>query len=648
MVVQAFNKSTFYKWHFFAIKLLFPVCLVTAQEQYADVIIDSYYSGIISDYDDFYGNESLDEGCQYIKVSPTVCLGNNQNSYVSLPTDSYIIVGFTDNFIINAPNQPDIFIDEIGAMEELADIFISSDFGNNFTYFGENNGGLINELDLNDIGYQGIVNAIKIVGKDTKGCAPGFDVVRVFGLEGANCSNSAIVQSNSTLCWSANDFQLNSLITTNTDGYWTGDNLINNSEFTPNSIGVYNFKYISINEVPICPNYTFDLSIDVVASLSVDLGEDRALGFQETLDLDATTTNSTYQWSDGSDSPTFLVSGPGEYWVMVTNEVGCIGSDTVRVSYDQLINVALGNDTTICQGEAIELDLFQEGLTYKWSTGATSPSIVVSEPEIIWVNITNAYGNRTFQDTIQVFHKIFGTIEVSDTLICEVSNIQLAASGASEDEFYNWYSSDLTFLEQNEGQFLTNEVTSTQQFFMSLTDNTCESELESIKVIYEPPTASILNTDTILFEGESIQLKGAGGTSFEWAPPTYLDDPSIQNPTSKPDDNITYTLRVADDNECKDETSINLFVHPKIIFDNTFTPNGDGSNDTWSIQKLDRYPSHDIKIFDRFGNLLIGFKDYQSDWAGIVNGSDLPTGTYFYLIDLGNGQIIRGAVTIIR
>lgn len=380
----------------------------------------------------------------------------------------------------------------------------------------------------------------------------------------------------------------------------------------------------------------------------VDLGSDTTLFYGQNITLDATNSNSLYTWNDGSNNSTLTVGEPGEYSVIVTNEFGCSTSDNITVAYDQLIEVSLGNDTTICQDASIKLDLYQEGLTYKWSTGETSPSILISDSATIWVKITNAYGTRTLQDTILISEKSFGSLLTNDTLICEPARLLLTAKGAQAHEYYNWYDSDFTFLEQNMGEFKTDELSSSRQFFVSITDTQCESKLESIQVTYGPPVASILNTDTTLILGESIQLQGVGGISYEWSPTTYLSDPFVQNPIATPEDNITYTLLVTNEDGCIDDTEINLIVQLELVFNNTFTPNNDGTNDTWILQNLDRFPNHVIQIFDRFGNELEEFRDYQNDWEGIVHGTELPTGTYFYLIDLGNGKNKRGSITIIR
>ena len=87
--------------------------------QYADILVESYYSQANSNFSEFYGG-SL--GNFPIKIRPDIVLGANENYFVSLPTGSYIVLGFTDNEIIDYPNQDDIFIKENGCNNEQAKV----------------------------------------------------------------------------------------------------------------------------------------------------------------------------------------------------------------------------------------------------------------------------------------------------------------------------------------------------------------------------------------------------------------------------------------------------------------------------------------------------------------------------------------------
>jgi len=90
-------------------------------------------------------------------------------------------------------------------------------------------------------------------------------------------------------------------------------------------------------------------------------------------------------------------------------------------------------------------------------------------------------------------------------------------------------------------------------------------------------------------------------------------------------------------------------VPQAIVPTNIITPNGDGKNDYWIIDGLDKYPNNSVKVFDRAARLVYSKNNYNNDWDGSYKGSPLNEDTYYYLIDLGNGSPkIKGFISIIR
>jgi len=86
-----------------------------------------------------------------------------------------------------------------------------------------------------------------------------------------------------------------------------------------------------------------------------------------------------------------------------------------------------------------------------------------------------------------------------------------------------------------------------------------------------------------------------------------------------------------------------------ISIPNTFTPNGDGFNDLWNITALQGYPTCTVNIYNRYGTLVYNSVGYPKAWDGNYNGSALPVGTYYYIIDLKNGKKkLAGPITILR
>ena len=156
-----------------------------------------------------------------------------------------------------------------------------------------------------------------------------------------------------------------------------------------------------------------------------------------------------------------------------------------------------------------------------------------------------------------------------------------------------------------------------------------------------------------MFEGQSVKLDGSytgdNITNFYWTPTTFLDDPNSLTPAAAPTDNITYTLTVVSQTCGSSTSSVYLRVYKKVTIPNAFSPNGDGINDLWNIKNLNTYPESTTQVFDRYGLLVYQSNGYAQPWNGTFNGKSLKAGTYYYIIDLKDGQPrLSGWVVIIK
>ncbi|WP_184546970.1 FG-GAP-like repeat-containing protein [Mucilaginibacter sp. FT3.2] len=87
----------------------------------------------------------------------------------------------------------------------------------------------------------------------------------------------------------------------------------------------------------------------------------------------------------------------------------------------------------------------------------------------------------------------------------------------------------------------------------------------------------------------------------------------------------------------------------RLTIPNSFTPNGDGVNDTWFISGIASYPNSFLTVFNRYGSPVYQAKNYNNAWRGVFNGRPLPSATYYYVIDLGfKNTKLSGWVTILR
>lgn len=70
-----------------------------------------------------------------------------------------------------------------------------------------------------------------------------------------------------------------------------------------------------------------------------------------------------------------------------------------------------------------------------------------------------------------------------------------------------------------------------------------------------------------------------------------------------------------------------------LIFDG-ISPNGDGINDAFTIVNIDQFPNNELRIYNRWGNLVHEEIGYNNTWTGMWEGKNLPDGTYFYFLKL--------------
>jgi len=90
-------------------------------------------------------------------------------------------------------------------------------------------------------------------------------------------------------------------------------------------------------------------------------------------------------------------------------------------------------------------------------------------------------------------------------------------------------------------------------------------------------------------------------------------------------------------------------VYKNVVVPNAFSPNGDGINDVWQIRGLSSYPDAVLQVFNRYGQQLYYSKSYNIPWDGTFKGTQLPVGTYYYVVDLKIGEPpISGWVVILR
>jgi gliding motility-associated-like protein len=186
-------------------------------------------------------------------------------------------------------------------------------------------------------------------------------------------------------------------------------------------------------------------------------------------------------------------------------------------------------------------------------------------------------------------------------------------------------------------------------------DQGCTSDtvLHAIPFINTAPKINA-GPDRYIKKGSAAPLEASISNpmayQFIWSPSTYLDQANLLNPLCTPDVDISYVVQAIDKQTgCSAKDTLQVIVLSAVDIPNTFTPNGDGINDTWKIQFLAQYKNCRMEIYNTAGQIIFQSAGYAVAWDGTRNGAPMPAGTYYYVIDLGDGSKSRsGYVTILR
>ncbi|MDN5204999.1 HYR domain-containing protein [Fulvivirgaceae bacterium BMA10] len=122
------------------------------------------------------------------------------------------------------------------------------------------------------------------------------------------------------------------------------------------------------------------------------------------------------------------------------------------------------------------------------------------------------------------------------------------------------------------------------------------------------------------------------------------------------------TVSVCDDGSpslCIDiDIEIQVLDNREIRIIKVLTPDQDGINDVWVIKGIEKYPSNSVTVFNRWGTIVFeknGYNNVNNFWNGktnvksINNSRSLPDGTYFYMINLGDGsEPLKGFIELMN
>ena len=368
---------------------------------------------------------------------------------------------------------------------------------------------------------------------------------------------------------------------------------------------------------------TNEVTVTVLDLPIVNAGANATICYGDSIELTAT-GGIEYSWSNNETGNSIVVTPVINctYYVTVTDEAGCVASDSVTVTLLDLPYADAGMDETMCSGENVSLSA-SGGISYLWSTGATDSEISVSPSmtEFFFVTVTNDEGCFQVDSVLVEVYDLPLVDAGEDQNICLGESIELIATGG---ESYLWNTGQT-------GSSINVNPSSESSYAVTATDsNGCTGETSVNVFVHDYPTAdaggwalacgegvtdltatggiayvwstgettatisvspaeytaySVTVSDTYgcsdeavvhvyvlegpnadagadqeICEGGSAQLYASSGDDFLWQPDLFLDDNTRSNPISTPDTTITYVLTVSDESGCTatDEVTISI------------------------------------------------------------------------------------------
>jgi len=373
--------------------------------------------------------------------------------------------------------------------------------------------------------------------------------------------------------------------------------------------------------------------------------------------------NIIYLWSTSNGSiigslttDTTSVNLDGEYIITVTNTTnGCNSSDTMYVTQDTISPVIVLDTNTFtidCNNPSVTFNANSStgiGNVYLWTTNngnfvsgdsTTNPVVDLDGSYVLSITSSNGCISNPNQTVTVLMDTISPNINItpSDTLTCNVLNLNLDASGSQNGVTYLWTT--------NFGIIISGDTTANPLigdsgiYNLTITaSNGCTTSSSIFVNQAIEPNASLFANPTsgtqpllVNFSDSSSGL----GLSFDWDFGNGDFDNS-QHPQ------YTYTdfgdfeviLTVTDIYGCVDydTITINVWELIEMIIPNIFTPNGDGINDIFIIN-ASGVKELDSKIFNRWGQVIYEWNHDKIGWDGFLStGQESAEGTYYFIIN---------------
>ena len=385
----------------------------------------------------------------------------------------------------------------------------------------------------------------------------------------------------------------------------------------------------------------------------------------------------SYKWvlSDGrasTDSAYGTVLTTGVSGTVTATAVGCFNSgDTVAVAQDIVFPVAAQvsvllstKPIRLCAGE--DAPLLADGTgdivsSYDWyvngkPAGSTATGFidlpgladgdrvgVVARPAVACPGLLTADDATTVSvDARPLQGFTFGTGPV---LFCGGRDTLLTSNETNPSYTYKWSSG-------TQGPPNSARASLAGDYTLTITNGVCTVP-STATLVDAGPWVAIAPRVTEFAPGDPVKLTttvggGTNGTSYLWTP-AALAIPAVDAPTFYPSETGQVVVAVTNAQGCGATDTVLVQKVDRLFIPNAITPETGDQNAFWNIKGTEAYPDIDVRVYNRWGNLVHEQRGYANPWDGSLNGKPLPTATYYYVIKHKKLDKTRvGDLTIVR
>jgi len=349
------------------------------------------------------------------------------------------------------------------------------------------------------------------------------------------------------------------------------------------------------------------------------------------------------------------------YTVTGTSARGCTATATSTVTVFPE-SLTLGpEDSLICKGS--QAQLYATGAAaYSWTPAASltdpasaTPVATLLAPTEFYLSAVDA-NNCTEQDSLFIGIRPMPTYAAPpDESVCAGFGVKLMNQNGP-GYVYSW--SPGTGLDSPSAPSPVASPAQTITYTLDISDSTCAAYDSSFAVevtVMPDPVITVQKDHDINCSVHSAQLEAVGALYYTWFPATGLNSPNTPAPVATLDSTTTYIVKGTGSNGCYAYDSVTVAVTATgdntFVVPNAFTPNGDGHNDRFGVQRWGDVQLEEMVIYNRWGNRVFATRNPADEWDGTFGGQQQPAGAYPYVIRAHTfcGLITRtGVVMLVR